>query len=135
MRWRFESGTATTAAAQAEPACGPQAFAELIDETGEYLRGVSARTEPALRRKFQELARARGWPSDEAEDRSYELIQDSKIANYDTRARKLLLELDGIGAVDESTATCEKLERLKTVTRELRTKRHMKIISLAPEVL
>lgn len=112
--------TATTAAAQAEPACGPQAFAELIDETGEYLRGVSARTEPALRRKFQELARARGWPSDEAEDRGYELIQDSKIANYDTRARKLLLELDGIGAVDESTATCEKLERLKTVTRELR---------------
>jgi hypothetical protein len=57
--------TATTAAAQAEPACGPQAFAELIDETGEYLRGVSARTEPALRRKFQELARARGWPTDE----------------------------------------------------------------------
>ena len=113
-------GSHAPAHAEANAACGPAAFAELIDETGEYLRGVSARTGPDLRRKFQELARARGWRSDEAEDRGYELIQDQKTASYDTSARKLLMELDGLGAVDEETATCAKLERLKTVTRELR---------------
>ena len=113
-------GSHAPAHAEANATCGPAAFAELIDETGEYLRGVSARTGPDLRRKFQELARARGLRSDEAEDRGYELIQDQKTASYDTSARKLLMELDGLGAVDEETATCAKLERLKTVTRELR---------------
>ena len=115
---------AATAHAQSqtsEPAkCTPEQFGERIDETGEYLRTISRKTEPELRRKFQSLARARGWAANDAEERGYELIQDATIASYDQRARSLLIELDKIGAVDAETATCAKLQRLEAVTFELR---------------
>lgn len=100
--------------------CTPAQFGERIDETGEHLRSVSRKSEPALRRKFQRLARSRGWPAGEAEERGYELIQDANIATFDRSARSLLIELDKIGAVDAETATCKKLERLEAVTFELR---------------
>ena len=112
--------SSTSANAQSSSTCGPDAFARLIDETGNYLRDVSADAEPGLHRKFQALARARGWPGEEAEDRGYQLIQDQTTADYDARARKLLTELDRLGAVDADRATCANLERLETVTRELR---------------
>jgi len=105
-----------------EPAsgCGPNAFAEVIDRTGAYLRGITASTQPELRRRFDRLARIEGWKPEEAEERSYELVHDAHLAAFDANARKLLIELDTLGAVSAAEADCARLERLRDVAQELR---------------
>lgn len=103
-----------------EQQCTPEQFAELVDKTGGYLRSFSSSQKPRLHAKFQALAKAKGWPPETTEERGYQLVQDDKTAEYDTRARKLLIELDQIDAAGESQPTCTALERLQAVTLEIR---------------
>jgi len=118
----------------ASESCKPEQFAELVDATGAYLRTFASKNKPLLDGKIQQLARRRGWPADSAIERGYSFVQDAKIAELDTRARKLVIELDEIDSNSESDHTCKRLERLKSVTLEMRVVTQTKFTHMVKRV-
>lgn len=111
----------TVPLAARDGACKASQIDTLIDGTGQYLRTFAQQRRPILHQKFEALAVHKKWPSESAIERGYEFARDTKTVSFDVRARELLIELDEIGARSAERATCEDLERLKSVTQELRT--------------
>lgn len=122
-----------SAAAQ-NVACKPSQIDALIDSTGTFLRTFSQQRRPILHQKFEALAVHKKWPREGAIERGYEFARDAKTADFDTRARELLIELDEIGARSGEHASCEDLKRLKQVTKELRTVTQAKFDSMVAYV-
>lgn len=112
--------TLTHPSAAQSQECSADQFATLVDDTGAYLREFAVKRRPLLHDKFDQLARTRDWSVSDAEELGYRLVQDQRTTEYDTQARKLLIELDRIAAAAEANPACKELDRLKTVTLELR---------------
>ncbi len=113
--------TAPLTANAQQATCKPADFNIIIDDTGQYLRTFSLKRRPVLHDKFDQLAAKKQWPSATAIDQGYKFVQSEKTAELDTRARKLLIELDAIGDQSNTTAKCSDLKRLKSVATELKT--------------
>lgn len=123
-----------TAASSAETTCAPEQFAELVDQTGEFMRTFARDKRPVLLEKFQALAKRQGWPPETAEDRGYRFLMNDATAEFDKRAKQLLLELDQIDGNTDTDASCTKLERLKAVTLELRVVTEAKFTYLIKQI-
>lgn len=100
-------------------ACTEADFNTEIERTTQKLRSASARSQPGLEKKFQQLARLKGWPSAGAVERAYALAQDDKIRALDEEAAKLLVRLDQLGEIGSKNADCKRLAELKAVTARL----------------
>lgn len=124
----------SVSAAAQNVACKPSQIDTLIDGTGKFLRTFSQERRPILHQKFEALAVRKKWPREGAIERGYEFARDAKTADFDTRARELLIELDEIGARSGEHASCEDLDRLKEVTQELRTVTQAKFDSMVARV-
>jgi hypothetical protein len=123
------------AASQDKPAkCKPEQFAALIDETGAYLAAFSNKHKPVLHAKFEKLGAKRKWPAEATIERGYQFVQDATTAKYDDRARKLLLELDRIDGSSPNGSACAELERLRSLTVELRTATEAKYAHMSKRV-
>ena len=102
------------------PNCKPGEIDALIDKTGIYLRTFSLKQRPLLHEKFEKLGRLKKWPAESAIDRGYKFTQSKAITDFDNRARKILIELDRIGARSADADACRDLDQLKAITLELR---------------
>ncbi|MGI9477850.1 MAG: EipA family protein [Hyphomicrobiaceae bacterium] len=102
-------------------ACKPGEIDALIDATGDYLRTFSLKQRPLLHEKFEKLGKLKNWPAEAAIDRGYQFTHSKTIVDLDNRARKLLIDLDKIGARSSEADACRDLDRLKAITLELRT--------------
>lgn len=114
--------------------CKSQQFAALIDETGSYLAAFSKKHKPVLHAKFEQLGAKRTWPAEAIIERGYQFVQDATTAQYDNRARKLLLELDRIDGSSQNEPACAQLKRLKSLTVELRTVTEAKYAHMSKRV-
>jgi len=100
--------------------CKPGEIDALIDATGDYLRTFALKRRPRLHEKFEKLGTLKNWPPETAIDRGYKFTHSSAITELDSRARKILIELDKIGARSSEADACNDLNRLTTITSELR---------------
>ena len=99
--------------------CGPGQFAKLVDETGAKLRDASARSEASMRQKFRALARAKGWPEDDAIERGFQFLNDDQTRTLDAQASELLIRLDVLGDTESKPANCARLDELKQAANQL----------------
>ena len=104
-----------------ETVCTPEKFAELVDDTGAYLRDFTNQNRPRLLEKFDQLARQKGWPSEAAHERGFRFVNDAHNSQLDADARRLLIEFDAVNAEAEDNPTCEKLQRLRKVSSDLKS--------------
>ena len=74
----------------------------------------------ALRAKFAKLAEKRGWPKEEAEERSLSEIGDARTAELDSKSDELLGRIDALGRPPESGAIdCTRIGTIKATGAEL----------------
>jgi len=100
-------------------ACSEKELSAVIERAAENLRQENLRRQPALEKKFLELARRKGWQPEGAVERAYVLVQDDKIKALDAEAAELLTKLDSLGDAEGAAASCERLGKLKTAAARL----------------
>ena len=69
--------------------CGPDQFAKLVDDTGAKLREANASSEAEMRKKFQALAKAKGWPADDSIERGFTYLNDDQTRTLDAQAERV----------------------------------------------
>jgi hypothetical protein len=102
-------------------ACTEKDFSTVIERASQNLRRASARSQPVLEKKFLEIAKLKGWPSERAMERAYALVQDDKVKALDAEAAQLILRMDQLGEASAKDANCKQLEELKGVAARLQT--------------
>ncbi len=110
------SGAGTSAAAQG---CGPDSFAQLVDDTGARLRRANERSEREMRADFEQLAKRKGWPADNAVEKGFDYLQDERTRTLDQQASELLIRLDVLSDTETKPATCARLDDLKVAAKQL----------------
>lgn len=107
---------------RAEETCSIDSFGDAVDESAEALRNFSAETQPRLKQKLQELRDHKGWPDADFEAKGLALVHDQALDGFDAQAGELLGRIDTLGtpdATEPASASCAKLEELKTAADEL----------------
>jgi hypothetical protein len=100
--------------------CTPEQVFKVIDETGARLRQLNGELQPRIGAKLGEIAKARGWKSDEIEARGRTLVDDAETRRLDARAATLLSTLDRLGDDSRSKEpACERLEKARAAGRQL----------------
>jgi hypothetical protein len=103
--------------AAAEP-CTREDFAAAVDAAGASLRKLNSEAGPRFKAKLELLAKKRNWPSDGAEERGLDELQDERVGALDGEANDHLSKIDDLGRV-EGTPDCAKLAELKAAGSEL----------------
>lgn len=100
-------------------ACSEKELSSVIERTAQDLRKENLRRQPALEKKFLELAKRKGWQPEGTLERAYALVQDDKIKALDAEAAQLLIKLDSLGDAEGAAASCERLGKLKAAAARL----------------
>lgn len=107
---------------RADETCSVESFGDAVDESAEALRNFSAETQPRLKQKLQELRDHKGWADADYEAKGLALVHDQALDGFDAQAGELLGRIDTLGTPDAAnpeSASCAKLEELKTSADEL----------------
>ncbi len=99
--------------------CGPDKFASVVDDTGAKLRRSNEVSEREMRGQFEKLAKLKGWPTDSATERGFQLLQDERTRTLDQQASELLIRLDLLSDTDDKPATCARLDELELAAAQL----------------
>ncbi|MGI9423416.1 MAG: EipA family protein [Hyphomicrobiaceae bacterium] len=99
--------------------CNTQRFGAEVDKIGAELRRANTQSETELRAKFARLAKLKGWPPEAAIERGFEFLNDDQIRTFDAQASELVIRLDQLGDTENGGSSCDDLEELKRVGRQL----------------
>ena len=77
--------------------CTRSDFEQVVEEAASALRDLNLSNKPAFQAKLGELKQKRGWSHDQFMEQAAPLVQDEKIATFDTQSSALLERLQSGG--------------------------------------
>src|SRR5262245_5669548 len=96
--------------------CAKEDFAQAVDRAGAQLRKLNAEQIPQVQAKVRKLKESKGWQ----DEKTYETLQDERMASFDAQANDLLAKIDMLGTVDASAELqCGRLDELTAASLEL----------------
>jgi hypothetical protein len=96
--------------------CAKEDFGQAVDRAGAQLRKLNAEQIPQVQAKVRKLKESKGWQ----DERTYETLQDERMASFDAQANDLLAKIDALGTVDPSAEPqCSRLDELTAASLEL----------------
>jgi hypothetical protein len=100
--------------------CKAADFSAAVDSAGANLRAFNSEAAPKLQSRIKAMADKKGWPDQDVEDKVFALLEDPKLAAFDTTANELLAKVDTLGSLQPGQAPdCAKLDELKATGIEL----------------
>lgn len=96
--------------------CSKEDFGQAVDRAGAQLRKLNAEQIPQVQAKIRKLKESKGWQ----DEKTYETLQDERMASFDAQANDLLAKIDTLGTVDPSAELqCGRLDELTAASLEL----------------
>jgi hypothetical protein len=96
--------------------CSKDDFGQAVDRAAAQLRKLNAEQIPQVQAKIRKLKEAKGWE----DEKTYETLQDERMAAFDAQANDLLAKIDGLGTVEASgELQCGRLDELTAASLEL----------------
>ena len=111
--------TAMPATAELEN-CTATDYAAAVDRSGAALSRASREVQPRIQERMRILQKAKGLNEGDYESAALEIIQDSKLDDFDARSSELLLKIDGMGRLPEGKApSCAEVADIDKLGKEL----------------
>lgn len=99
--------------------CSADEVAKAVDDAGARLREFNAEAAPRLQAKLRQLKAKRGWSDAEYEEKSIDILHDSRIAELDRQANEILGRIDAPSNSTQAQVNCARLADLQAAGVEL----------------
>ena len=99
--------------------CGADNFTAVVEQMSAELRELNTARQSELRERLGDLARQRGWPEGEIDERASALMASGELKALDSRAGQLLVRIDELGEAGTASGSCRDLDEMKRAARAL----------------
>lgn len=108
-----QDGADAPAASASE--CTKSEFEAVVDEAAAGLRDLNLKNKPAFQEKLRQLKDKRGWSHDQFMKEAAPFVRDEKIAVFDRRSERLLIDISSLGqeGAEAKTPDCALLLELR----------------------
>jgi hypothetical protein len=95
--------------------CSKSEFEAVVDEAAAGLRDLNLKNKPAFQEKLRQLKDKRGWSHDQFMKEAAPFVRDEKIAVFDRRSERLLIDISSLGqeGAEAKTPDCALLLELR----------------------
>lgn len=100
-------------------ACEKADFEAVVDGAAQTLRVIQQKQTPAFQAKLRALKEKRGWSHEQFLSEAARFVKDDRIAEFDEKSERLLLEINSTGDGGGKTPDCAVLAKLKAAMAAL----------------